>query len=123
MDVIMARALLGVSRSADAEQIKRAFRAKARRSHPDHGGCAAAFRRLVDAQSVALDGVPASVRRGAARSARWVTALTVVAPQPAGQRFTERTVVTPRRSPSPLNEAASSSRSFGEVLAREIAAA
>ena len=117
MDVFTARALLGVSSSADAEQIKRAFRAKAREAHPDRGGTPAAFRRLVEAQNAALAGVPAEVRPASV----WLTESTIVA-----EGSFVAIDVAPRRAERSgirLSEAASSNRSFGEVLAREIAAA
>lgn len=45
---------LGVARDATAEAIKKAFRAKAKTSHPDHGGDAAAFAEISHAYSVLI---------------------------------------------------------------------
>jgi hypothetical protein len=46
-----ARALLGVGPAATAEDIERAFRARVRTAHPDRGGDAELFRRLVTART------------------------------------------------------------------------
>lgn len=46
--------LLGLDESATHEEVKEAFRQLARRSHPDHGGDADDFLRLVEARDVAL---------------------------------------------------------------------
>ena len=43
MDGRRARALLGVSEHASAEEVRRAFRARALASHPDRGGDRASF--------------------------------------------------------------------------------
>lgn len=112
MDSVTARALLGVHSSADADEIKRAFRRLARTAHPDHGGSAAGFRRLLDAQRVALD----SAGSGRSRShAGWVT--------DAGHRSTV-SIAEPRRvRRSSPGERQSSSRRFGDVLARHLDAA
>lgn len=118
MNEITARALLGVPPSADVDEIKRAFRRIARTAHPDHGGNAGAFQRLVDAQCTALAGrqqQPSAARRTPQRS--WIS---------SGDIATHRVSVvdcvrTPRRAD--FTEAASPDRSFGEILAREVAAA
>ena len=47
--------LLGVDRRANAEEIKRAYHAKARARHPDLGGSAAAMRDLNEAYEVLRD--------------------------------------------------------------------
>lgn len=46
---------LGVPRDATADQVKRAYRARAKRAHPDAGGSAAAFQRLRRCSIVLLD--------------------------------------------------------------------
>ena len=43
MDGRRARKLLGVGRNASLDEIRRAFRARAIVTHPDHGGSALAF--------------------------------------------------------------------------------
>jgi DnaJ-class molecular chaperone len=63
-------ALLGVARDASPDDLKRAFRTRARELHPDTGGDAEAFRKLVEAYDLLRD--PASRarhdRRGQARA-------------------------------------------------------
>jgi curved DNA-binding protein CbpA len=49
MDGRRARNVLGVAKSAGPDEIRRAFRARALVTHPDHGGDRVAFRELVDA--------------------------------------------------------------------------
>jgi hypothetical protein len=49
MDGANAYALLGVDRSASPEAVTRAFRAAAKRCHPDHGGDRREFEALWDA--------------------------------------------------------------------------
>jgi hypothetical protein len=49
MDGRRARALLGVARDAGPAEIRRAFRARALVTHPDHGGDNASFAELVEA--------------------------------------------------------------------------
>jgi DnaJ-like protein len=49
MDGRRARAVLGVGNDARPEEIRRAFRARALVTHPDHGGDRAAFAELTDA--------------------------------------------------------------------------
>lgn len=46
----MASQLLGVRLGARADEVDRAFRVKVRAAHPDVGGSAAEFRRLVEAR-------------------------------------------------------------------------
>lgn len=48
-------AMLGVARDANADDIKRAFRQKARALHPDAGGDPEAFKRVADAYEVLKD--------------------------------------------------------------------
>ncbi len=116
MNEITARALLGVSPSADVDEIKRAFRRIARTAHPDHGGSAEAFQRLIDAQLIALAGrqQPPSTARRVPRRA-WIS---------GGDSATHRvSVVDCRRRRADFTEAASPDLSFGDVLARAVAAA
>ena len=49
MDGRRARNVLGVDTYAGPDEIRRAFRARALVTHPDHGGSNAAFAELVDA--------------------------------------------------------------------------
>uniref|UniRef100_A0A7S4Q5E0 J domain-containing protein n=1 Tax=Alexandrium monilatum TaxID=311494 RepID=A0A7S4Q5E0_9DINO len=80
-----AEAVLGVGVGASLEEVRRAFRARARRTHPDGGGSAEAFRELREAyallrwgstpsrgsrraEDVAEDGPP---RAGDAEWSRW----------------------------------------------------
>ena len=46
---------LGVAKDASPEEIKKAYRAQARRAHPDSGGTPEAFEKLSRAKSVLLD--------------------------------------------------------------------
>ena len=48
---------LGLDRSATEADVRNAFRAQSKELHPDHGGDAAAFRRLRDAYEDALETV------------------------------------------------------------------
>jgi hypothetical protein len=112
MDSVTARALLGVHPSADADEIKRAFRRLARTVHPDHGGTDAGFRRLLDAQRVALDSA------GPGRSMShvgWVT--------DSARRSTVSIVEPLRVRRSSDAERPTPSRRFGDVLARHLDAA
>lgn len=47
------RAVLGLGPTANADDVKRAFRGLAREHHPDHGGDPDRFRRLVEARDAA----------------------------------------------------------------------
>lgn len=47
--------VLGVNEDATAEEIKRAYRKKARESHPDNGGDGEAFRRVNEAHRVLIN--------------------------------------------------------------------
>ena len=58
MDGSAARAVLGVAPGTSRAHIDIAFRRLAKATHPDRGGSAAAFRRLLEARQVALDSVP-----------------------------------------------------------------
>lgn len=49
--------VLGLEAGATEEKVKEAFRARSKEVHPDHGGDAAAFRRLRDAYEEALKAV------------------------------------------------------------------
>lgn len=55
-----ARVILGVGPHADADEIRRAYRRLARRSHPDAGGDADEFLRLQQAVTALLDSPPRS---------------------------------------------------------------
>jgi DnaJ-class molecular chaperone len=63
MDGRRARKVLGVARDASPDDIRRAFRARAQVTHPDHGGTADAFAETLAAYAVlrALAPQPASV--------------------------------------------------------------
>jgi DnaJ domain len=60
MDGRRARIVLGVARDAGPDEIRRAFRARALVTHPDHGGDRNAFADLTDAL-VALDPLVAAM--------------------------------------------------------------
>ena len=49
MDGRRARNVLGVNADAGQDDIRRAFRARAHLTHPDHGGDASAFAEVLDA--------------------------------------------------------------------------
>ena len=128
MDVITARALLGVSPSATAGTIKRAFRRLAGTSHPDRGGDAGSFGRLVEAQRLALDAAPTDewAHRGPTADRRWLGIAPLVRPtvslidSPGTCR--RRGSATPKSSRS-ADSGRSPSVSFGSVLAEKLAAA
>lgn len=61
MDGRRARIVLGVGNDAGPVEIRRAFRARALVTHPDHGGDAPSFAEIVDALA-ALDDVVAAPR-------------------------------------------------------------
>ena len=54
MNLKQARQLLNLSDSADVAEVKRAYHAAAKLSHPDRGGLAAEFARLNQAYKIAL---------------------------------------------------------------------
>lgn len=68
-----ARAILGVGTDADADEIRRAYRRRARRSHPDAGGDVAEFHRLQQAVAVLLDARPGPARPTASPSTSRMT--------------------------------------------------
>ena len=47
--------LLGVSRDAEDQEIKKAFRKKAMKEHPDRGGDAEKFKKISEAYEVLID--------------------------------------------------------------------
>lgn len=53
--MLNAYQVLGVPPTANAEQLKRAYRARARERHPDQGGSAAAFAELQEAYALVSD--------------------------------------------------------------------
>jgi curved DNA-binding protein CbpA len=55
-------AVLGLAPGATRPDVKRAFRARAHATHPDHGGDAGAFRAVKDAYEHLRDAVPADAR-------------------------------------------------------------
>lgn len=126
MDVVSARALLGVSRSADADQVKRAFRRLARSAHPDRGGTSDAFQRLADAQRVALAAIPAP-DSGRPSTERWLNGVEASAAsgvvRPGTSRARRRTNTVPPSRQSTRTVSVQPTIRFGDVLAREIAAA
>lgn len=71
MDGSAARAVLGVAPGTSRAEIDNAFRRLAKAAHPDRGGSAATFRRLLQARQVALDAAsphaPASLGRRRSR--------------------------------------------------------
>jgi hypothetical protein len=58
MDGRRARAVLGVGGDAGPDEIRRAFRARAFATHPDHGGNAAEFAAVQHAFAVLRDVAP-----------------------------------------------------------------
>jgi hypothetical protein len=112
MHATAARALLGVSINDDVDAIKRAFRRRVQAAHPDRGGDALAFGRLVEAQRIALaDAATRCTRRHALGYAT------------SGPTSSRRWVDVQRR---PVTGTTRSSEadgpSFGDVLARVVAA-
>jgi curved DNA-binding protein CbpA len=55
-------AVLGLAPGATRPDVKRAFRARAHATHPDHGGDAGDFRAVQDAYARLRDAVPADAR-------------------------------------------------------------
>ena len=48
--------ILGIKRTATEKEIKRAYREKAMKIHPDRGGCTEEFKKLAEAYEVSLFG-------------------------------------------------------------------
>jgi hypothetical protein len=71
MDGTTALVVLGLAPGASASEIKAAFRAGAKRTHPDRRGASEAFRLLRSAYEAAL-AARAAPAPGAERSWRWV---------------------------------------------------
>ena len=69
MDGRRARKLLGVDRDAGPDEIRRAFRARALVTHPDHGGSASAFNDVRVALETLAAVVPRQVRTAALTTA------------------------------------------------------
>lgn len=90
MDVVEARAVLGVRAHAPEDEVRHAYREALRRSHPDLGGQGDRVQLVVDAYRILLDAppepevVPAAV---AVPSAVVVDGDTVAAELPAGDLF------------------------------------
>lgn len=63
MDGRRARKLLGVGRNASLDEIRRAFRARAIVTHPDHGGDARAFTEVRAAFELLQPDAPAPAPR------------------------------------------------------------
>lgn len=111
-------AVLGVSPGASADDIKAAFRARARVEHPDHGGDPTRFRRLVDAQRHALAAAPAPATSAPATN-RFITASSTAA---SAVHSLDLTDVNPT-GPKPRRPAADTGvRTFDDVLAEVLAA-
>jgi hypothetical protein len=96
-------AVLGVPRSVSRAALKRAFRARAQATHPDHGGSRAEFEAIVTAYETLLATAPSDA---AVRLARY----SATAPTPSRFCAYDGT----RRPPK---------RDFATVLAAAIAAA
>lgn len=81
-DASDARRLLGVSADADARAIRKAWRARARRHHPDRGGDTTTFLALQAAYQVLIDQpeAPPPADRGVARGTPSRHARTTAAP-------------------------------------------
>lgn len=71
MHARQARQLLGVGPGASRAQIEAAFRAEARKAHPDAGGSGASFARLVEARAALGGGLGAG--RGVPTTSRATT--------------------------------------------------
>ncbi len=100
MDGRRARVVLGVGNDAQPDEIRRAFRARALVTHPDHGGDRAAFAELTDA----LDALGAVGTADAMANAAFVREPGALAPRPP--RFDAYD--SPRRMPP--------RRAFADVL-------
>lgn len=70
MSLERARQLMGVSETATAAEIRRAFRIRAKQAHPDRGGDAEQFRELVEAYHLLLR-LPARPRAPRAHERSW----------------------------------------------------
>jgi hypothetical protein len=104
MDGSSPHAVLGVSRDASTDDINRAFRAGALRTHPDRGGCREDFEALV----AAVDNLRRQPRRVATP---YDTALRTV-PEPTWSVYDSTSAPKrPRRRPQ---------LSFDEILRAEL---
>lgn len=108
-------AVLGVPEDCTTTELTRAFRAAARRTHPDHGGDAAAFRRVVAAYRAACRTRRASGAAGDPYRA-FLTGLDAAARLPV-RPVTVVAPVPPRAAPPVPPSAARFARVLAEVLA------
>jgi curved DNA-binding protein CbpA len=90
-------AVLGLAPGATRTDVKRAFRACAQTTHPDHGGDAGYFRAVKDAYERLRDAVPADARAARVHGAYATTLdldLTAHPAAPAAARPTRRPTST-----------------------------
>ena len=111
-------AVLGVPRGVSAAALKRAFRARARETHPDHGGDRVAFEAVVAAfEALRPAAVPApAVARSTPAGRAYATV------RPPAHRFCAYDSAVPVR-PGGAGRARRPSGSFADVLAAAMAAA
>jgi hypothetical protein len=86
MDGRRARKLLGVARDAGPDEIRRAFRARALVTHPDHGGDARAFADTLSAFEALRVSAPRVPVRPSLPSARPRVDVYDSSPRPAPRR-------------------------------------
>jgi curved DNA-binding protein CbpA len=106
-------AVLGLAPGATRTDVKRAFRALAHTTHPDHGGDAGEFRAVKDAYAALRDAVPADARAARVHGAYATTVDLDLANFPAAPARPAR-----RPSPAPAHTAARPSRAgaFASLL-------
>lgn len=111
-DVAGAFAALGLGRDATRSQVQRAFRARAFACHPDTGGSAAAFRRLLATYRTALEGASADATPAAGSPYAWYERQAGTSRAPGLDVFDSPEIIRPL---APAD--------FETVLARHMAAA
>jgi curved DNA-binding protein CbpA len=99
--VVNPHAVLGLAPGATRTDLRRAFRARAQATHPDHGGDPDAFRAVRAAYEELRDRVPADTRAARVHGAYATSRDLDLTAFPAG-----RTSRRPPRRPSPAPAAA-----------------
>jgi hypothetical protein len=109
MDGRRARDVLGVGNDAGPAEIRRAFRARALVTHPDHGGTRAAFAELLEAfETLGIVTAPSAPQQPEPTLHAWIAARRLPEPVPLA-RIPFDAYDSPRR-PAPRREFADALR-------------
>lgn len=118
-----ARRVLGVSARAGSDEVRQAFRAAAKRLHPDAGGSAAEFADLRRAYEVLRSGAPPERRADRVGGAGEPGSTFADVAQPSRPGPTRRRVRAHRErteQPVPDRDLDRVHRSFAEILNRKL---